>query len=258
MKLRPSRPGGRRALGLAAAVLTATALLPAGAAAAWPSSQDVYVSPWGNDAGAGSVWQPVRSLPRAQQLVRERAGHLRADLTVHLSPGTYRLDSPLELTSADSGANGHRIVWQGAPGTVVSGGKQVTGWQPVAGRPGLYAAPAPAGLDNTRQLYVDGARAQRASGRLPVSVKATDTGYTASADTLAHWRNPSDIELVYTSGEGLWNVERNGLGQWTEPRCRIASAQGTTITMVQPCWDNSNKRVEFPDIPGRTISMVGP
>ncbi len=28
--------------------------------------------------------------------------------------------------------------------------------------------------------------------------------------------------------------------------------------MVQPCWDNSNKRVEFPDIPGRTVSMVGP
>ncbi|WP_370939349.1 fibronectin type III domain-containing protein [Amycolatopsis sp. cg13] len=258
MKLRPARASGRRALGLAAAVLTATALLPAGAAAAWPGSQDVYVSPWGNDSGSGAAWSPVRTLPRAQQLVRQRAAQLHSDLTVHVASGTYRLDKPLELDAADSGTNGHRVVWQGSPGTVVSGGKQVSGWRPVAGRPGLYSAPAPAGLDNTRQLYVDGVRAQRASGRLPVTVKATDTGYTASADTMARWRNPSDLELVYTSGEELWNVERNGLGQWTEPRCPVASATGTTITMAQPCWDNSTKRVMFADIPGRSVNMVGP
>lgn len=116
----------------------------------------------------------------------------------------------------------------------------------------------PQGLTDTRQLYVDGVRAQRARGAVPVGLTQTATGYTASADTLAHWKRPSDAEFVYTSGEALWNVERNGLGQWTEPRCRIAAAEGTTITMVQPCWDNSNKRVEFPDIPGRTVSMVGP
>ncbi|WP_020657548.1 fibronectin type III domain-containing protein [Amycolatopsis benzoatilytica] len=259
MKLRrPSRPGGRRAFGLAVAALTATALLPAGVAAAWPGSQDVYVSPWGNDFGSGAVWSPVRTLPRAQQLVRQRAAHLNADLTVHVASGTYRLDQPLVLDASDSGSPGHRVIWQGSPGTVVSGGKQVTGWRPVAGRPGLYSAPAPAGLDNTRQLYVDGARAQRASGRLPVTVKATETGYTASSDALAHWRNPSDLELVYTGGEGLWNVGRSGLGQWTEPRCPIASAQGTTITMAQPCWDNSTKRLMFADIPGRSVNMVGP
>lgn len=108
------------------------------------------------------------------------------------------------------------------------------------------------------QLYVDGVRAQRARGAVPVRLTQTAVGYTASSDTLAHWRHPSDAEFVYTSGEALWNIERNGLGQWTEPRCRIAAAEGTTIMMVQPCWDNSNKRVEFPDIPGRTVSMVGP
>ena len=62
----------------------------------------------------------------------------------------------------------------------------------------------------------------------------------------------------YTAGEALWNVRRYGLGQWTEPRCPVASISGTTITMAQPCWDNSTKRVIFPNIPGRTINMVGP
>ncbi|MFG2786416.1 fibronectin type III domain-containing protein [Streptomyces sp. NPDC048419] len=150
------------------------------------------------------------------------------------------------------------MVWQGTGTTVVSGGRQVVGWRQVPGRRGLWSAPAPQGLTDTRQLYVDGVRAQRASGTVPVQLTQTATGYTASSDTIARWKHPSDAEFVYTSGEALWNVERNGLGQWTEPRCRIASAEGTTITMAQPCWDNSNKRVEFPDIPGRTVSMVGP
>jgi hypothetical protein len=113
-------------------------------------------------------------------------------------------------------------------------------------------------VDNTRQFYVDGDREQRARGPVPVTLTKSAAGYTASADTLAHWRNHGDMEFVYTAGEALWNIERDGLGQWTEPRCPIASISGTAVTMAQPCWDNSTKRVEFPDIPGRTVSMVGP
>ncbi|MFF4488629.1 fibronectin type III domain-containing protein [Streptomyces sp. NPDC001544] len=221
-------------------------------------TSDVYVSPVGDDHADGTVKHPVRTLERARDLVRARVADLHGDLTVHLAPGTYRQSEPLVLDARDSGTGGHRVVWQGGDGTVVSGGSRVTGWHPVAGRTGLWSAPAPRGLTDTRQLYVDGVRAQRARGAVPVTLTQTATGYEASSDTIAHWKHPSDAEFVYTSGEALWNVERNGLGQWTEPRCRIAAAEGTTITMAQPCWDNSNKRVEFPNIPGRTVSMVGP
>jgi hypothetical protein len=255
------RTGHRRALALGGAVFLATALLGTGSAAAdqqGGSRQDVYVTPHGSDSAPGTQARPVRTVERAQELVRQRAPRLTTDLTVHLAPGVFRLTKPLTLDARDSGANGHRIIWQGSGQTVLSGGRQVTGWRPVPGRPGLYSAPAPAGLDNTRQLYVNGVREQRTQGPLPVSLKATSTGYTASADTLAHWRNPADIEMVYTAGEALWNVERAGLGQWTEPRCPIGSVSGTTVTMAQPCWDNSTRRIVFPDIPGRTVNMVGP
>jgi hypothetical protein len=255
------RTGRRRAFALVGAVFLATGLLGAGSAIAdqrGGSRQDVYVTPRGSDSAPGTQFRPVRTVERAQELVRQRASRLTTDLTVHLAPGVFRLEKPLVLDSRDSGANGHRIIWQGSGQTVLSGGRQVTGWSPVPGRTGLYSAPEPAGMDNTRQLYVNGVREQRAQGPLPVSLKATDTGYTASADTLAHWRNPSDIEMVYTAGEALWNVQRAGLGQWTEPRCPIGSASGTTVTMAQPCWDNSTRRVVFPDIPGRTVNMVGP
>ncbi|GHI42228.1 fibronectin type III domain-containing protein [Streptomyces violascens] len=242
------------ALGVLGLVPSATARSP------HASFADVYVSPTGSDLADGTARYPVRSLSRARDLARGGAAHQRADLTVHLAAGTYRTDKPLELDARDSGRNGHRIIWQGAGAgaTVISGGRKVEGWQPVSGRPGLWSAPAPQGLTDTRQLYVDGVRGQRARGEVPVALTVTPTGYTATSDAIARWRHPSDAEFVYTSGEALWNVERNGLGQWTEPRCRIASAEGTAITMTQPCWDNSNKRVEFPDRPGRTVSMVGP
>ncbi len=255
-----SRRGIRRDVGVAAVLAVVGALVvgPGIASAGTGGSQDVFVSPNGSDSGPGTVFRPVRTLQRAQDLVRTRDQNMAADLTVHLAPGVFRLSQPLTLTAADSGSNGHRVIWQGSGATELSGGRQVTGWQPVPGRPGLFAAPAPAGLDNTRQLYVNGVREQRAQGTVPVTLTATATGYTASAPTMAGWRNPGDIEFVYTAGEALWNVRRYGLGQWTEPRCPIASISGTPITMAQPCWDNSTKRVIFPNIPGRTINMVGP
>ncbi|NDZ81391.1 fibronectin type III domain-containing protein [Streptomyces sp. SID10853] len=245
------------ALGVPGSV-TAAGADPGDRGSAGSHSADVYVTPSGDDHAQGTARRPVRTLQRARDLARTRSAHHHGDLTVHLASGTYRTARPLVLDARDSGHDGHRIIWQGTGSTVISGGKKVQGWQPVHGRPGLYSAPAPQGLTDTRQLYVDGVRAQRARGEVPVGLTATPAGYTTTADTIAHWRHPSDAEFVYSSGEELWNVERNGLGQWTEPRCRIASAKGTTLTMVQPCWDNSNKRVEFPDVPGRTVSMVGP
>ncbi|MFJ8358251.1 fibronectin type III domain-containing protein [Streptomyces sp. NPDC093984] len=246
----------------AALVTLVSALLalgvPGAVAQAPAATSDLYVAPAGNDHADGTARHPVRTLERARDLARVRAAHLTADLTIHLASGTYRRTDPLVLDARDSGTGGHKVIWQGTGATVISGGRQVTGWRPVEDRPGLWSAPAPHGLTDTRQLYVDGVRAQRARGAVPVTLTQTATGYTASSDTVARWKRPSDAEFVYTSGEALWNIERNGLGQWTEPRCRIASAEGTTITMAQPCWDNSNKRVEFPDIPGRTVSMVGP
>jgi hypothetical protein len=240
-----------RLLALAAAVASAGALMSA-VPAAHAATQDVYVSTHGDDRAPGTVFRPVRTLERARALVRSR--HPAGDLTVHLAPGVYRLSRPLELGAQDSGADGHRVIWQGSPGTVISGGRQVTRWK--RDKNGLWSAPAPVG--QTRQLYINGVRAERAHGTLPVTLTATGTGYTASGDALSAWRNPGDIEFVYTAGEPMWNVQRYGLGQWTEPRCDIASISGTTITMTQPCWDNSTKRVVFPDIPGRTVNMVGP
>ncbi len=135
----------------------------------------------------------------------------------------------------------------------------VTGWRQIDAAKNLWAAPAPAALVNTRQLYVNGVRAQRAHGRVPVALKQTKAGYEAAAPVMAGWRNPQDIEFVYTGGNSLLSESEQGLGSWTEPRCPIATIKDTQIVMAQPCWNNSTRRVMLS--PGkfkRTANLVGP
>lgn len=222
----------------------------------------LYVSPAGDDANPGTAERPVRTLAHARDLARELIPSMHGDLTIWLAGGVYRLGQPLVFGPEDSGANGHDVIYAAQPGArpVLSGGVRITGWKQVDAARNLWAAPAPATLVNTRQLYIDGVRARRTRGRLPVTLTETPTGYTASSPLLSHWRNPADIEFVYTGGNALWSERSVGLGAWTEPRCPVARIDGATILMAQPCWDNSTKRVMLPRSSGfhRTANLVGP
>ncbi|HTR40832.1 MAG TPA: fibronectin type III domain-containing protein [Pseudomonadales bacterium] len=223
---------------------------------------DLYISPTGNDSNPGTQAQPIRTLAHARDLVRGMNQNMTGDITVWLAGGTYRLAEPLVLGAQDSGSGGHNIIYAAMDGQtpIISGGVQVTGWKLVDAGKNLWSAPAPAGLQNTRQLYVNGVRALRTQGRLPVKLTETKTGYTADSPAMANWRNPVDIEFVYTGGNDIWSERSSGLGPWTEPRCPVAGIDGTTITMAQPCWDNSTKRVPLPPEVGfkRPANLVGP
>jgi hypothetical protein len=233
----------------------ATGALVAGVALALPAhaatAVTFYVSPAGSDSNSGiSASSPFRTLAAAQTAVRGVDHSTASSITVSLAGGIYRLTGPLTFTAADSGDGAvGDIRWQAASGQfpVVSGGTQITGWTKYDSAKNIWSAPAPSSLD-TRQLYVNGTRAIRATGALPVSVKQTSTGYTtSSSDPMASWRNRSAIEFVYRSGMGLW----------TEPRCPVASITAGAITMGQPCWNNSTKRVLRTDGSGRTYELVG-
>jgi hypothetical protein len=213
-------------------------------------SAQVYVSPSGDDVNPGSQARPVRSLERARLLAR--TAPLRA---VILAPGTYRLARTFYLDSRDAGTSFTGPV-SGEP-AIVSGGIALGDWRLVDQRRNLWSAAAPAALTNARQLYVDGVRATRTRGRVPLPITQTAAGYTIDAPAITIPRNPSDLEFVYTGGNTLWSEHSQGLGPWTEPRCPVASIVGTTITMAQPCWDNSTKRVML-ESGQRTANLVGP
>jgi len=217
----------------------------------------IYVSPTGNDAHAGTQASPVQTLQRALAL-----SHSQKTSRIVLRGGTYRLTEPLRLSPADSGTAGHDLVFTAAPGQhpVLSGAIRIEHWRLIDPVRHLWSAPVPDSVSNTRQLYINGVRATRTRARVPVALTETPTGYTASGDVMAAWKNPSDIEFVYTGGNSVWSERSEGLGSWDEPRCPVASIQGDVITMAQPCWDNSTKRVMLPgnEFHGRTANLVGP
>ena len=92
---------------------------------------ELFVSPIGNDANAGTKAKPFMSLERARDAVRL----IKRDqeVIVWLRGGVYERKNLLGLTAEDSGSSQHPVAWRGFPGEEVRivGGKVVTGWKPV-------------------------------------------------------------------------------------------------------------------------------
>lgn len=188
----------RRALILAAAL----AAIPGAHAALW-------VSPAGDDSAPGTEEQPLRTIERARDLVRGMNGDMSDDITVFIS-GTYRLAQPIEFGAQDSGTNGFSVVYTAAPGEhpVVSGGLPVTGWTLSDSARNLWSAPAPEGLANSRDLFVNGSPAVRTRVRLAHPVPETPED-ASKPDPWALWKNPADVELIGPVPDAIWS-ERSG------------------------------------------------
>jgi hypothetical protein len=207
---------------------------------------ELFVSPSGKDSWPGTRSQPFASLRRAQRAVRARTAAMGSDVVVNLRGGTYRLRRPLRLSAAagDSGANGHRVIYQAyGYGTaarervVISGGRRVTGWRRSEKVKGAWRADV--GELETRQLFVDGRRARRSAlGRgLPGKAIRVRTGYATRNTVPQFWRRPEDMELVFNGGKG-------GV-QYSEARCGVSRIRGdrewSLIVLDEPCWGNLKK-----------------
>ncbi len=212
-----------------------------------------WVSPSGKDANPGTQQAPFLTLQRARDAVRDlpSAAFEDEDVYVYIEAGTYRLAQPLELDYRDSGRKGHNVVYSAAPGAnpVISGAIQVKGWI-YNSMLGLYTASVTP--TQSRQLYVNGNRAQRAqtiptpsvgypAGFLPqwTTSGPANGGIAYTTTTLnptawqypTEWTNQSDIEAVI-------------LTQWKMMRVPVSSVTGNTtsglILMQQPAWNNAN------------------
>jgi hypothetical protein len=203
-------------------------VIPGASAVAQAATTTFYLSPTGRDSNPGTSARPFRTLDRARGAARNVRRPLHGNIVVRLLGGTYRLNRPLTLQAADSGANGYDVVYAAAAGAhpLISGGRRITGWAMFDRARGIYRART-RGL-STRQLYVDGRRAVRAQSALnPSGFTKTATGYTTTNAAMARWRNPTDIEVLSN-----W--------RWKSFRCPVASIVGNQITMAQPCWHNAN------------------
>ncbi|GLY88551.1 hypothetical protein [Actinoallomurus iriomotensis] len=120
------------ALGLLAAAPAAASGAAAQTAPCHPT--EFYVSPNGADSAGGTVRSPWRTVQHARDYIAGHGlnRHMHCDIDVNLRAGDYPVDQTIAFTGADSGSNGHRVVYRSSDGpgkARLLGAKQVTGWE---------------------------------------------------------------------------------------------------------------------------------
>ncbi len=120
-------------------------------------AKDLVVAPYGNDSADGFE-KPLSSISMAIRKAREIRRNGKTDsIIIHIVKGTYRLYEPIFIRPEDS-----KLKIVGDPGTVISGGIEVTGWKRdgklwVADVPDFNGHPL-----EFRQMWVNGLKAIRA------------------------------------------------------------------------------------------------
>jgi hypothetical protein len=98
-------------------------------ALALPAHADVYIATDGNDANPGTRAMPLRSLEKAQDLMRQQRadGQPREASTVWIAGGVYYLAKSFELDSNDSGAKESPVAYRAVVGQQVRlvGGRRI-------------------------------------------------------------------------------------------------------------------------------------
>lgn len=254
------------------------ALLGAALVAAPPAfaaSGPYYVSPSGNDSNPGTVSAPFKTIERARDVVSTVNSSMGAPIVVYLRGGEYVLDQTIVFDASDSGQNGHRITYAAYADEkpIISGGYKLSGWTRIAGGLDIWKATVPAGF-KTRDLYVDGARAEIAGTVNGLQPDANQGGSLGSGDPFvgAEWQQTSTGYVVHDARPQAWGagvefvwsgIGANTTNGWAEPRCRVASvapksgaSDWSVITMEQPCYANVTTQKNEPAFAVREPSRI--
>jgi hypothetical protein len=219
---------------------------------------EFYVDPVvGSDAHIGSVQFPFKTLEKARDTVRAITESMSGDVTIYLRggeydysdtyttrevslynyPGTtdlgrrYQVKTGFQLTPADSGKNGHYVIYKSFPGeqAVITSGKKVTGWSLYDAHHNIYRAHLGPGIE-TRQFYLNGEPAIRArSEAMPANLRfQASYGFSTTDNAMASWNNKSDMEIAF---QVHWGNHRGPISDIVE------AAPVTRIVMERPFWD---------------------
>ena len=193
-------------------VLVATAMA---AIIASPAGPGVVVDTrHGNDAtGIGTLSNPFLTVSRA--LVAARAAHQA--MPIVLRGGVHILQDPIVLMPSDNGLVLESHLNESA---TLSGGIPLSDWKPHATVPNLFQHAMPSDAPAfARQLWVDGARANRTRAAAPPVARwwastSYDDAYETDEPSVLEWRNPGDVELIF-------HPRYPARGGYTEHRCPL-------------------------------------
>jgi hypothetical protein len=213
----------------------ATTVAEAGPSQQTPvASADFYVASGGKDSNPGTAQEPLATLTKARELVRQRvAAGLTRNVLVLIRGGIYEQATTLDFGPQDSGTEKYSITYAAYPGekVVLSGGRKISGWKRGEGE--IWTAELPevkAGKWYFRQLFVGDRRAVRARTPNPTDPKPAwwhiktstakmepppeNVAITLSVDhPMKAWKNASDVELVFMDNN---EVARRRVGSLNE------------------------------------------
>ena len=225
------------------------------------SSQDLFVSPQGNDTWSGRLPAPnaeltdgpFATITRARDAVREMkaTASLPPALTVWLRGGRHALTAPITFTHEDTAPVTYAAYSGETP--VLSGGARIAGWQ-VETRDGKTVWTADvSGLRYFRQLFVNGERRHRAR-RPKVNINAARNGgnetfyrmedvpeitfqaalfdggnsFIAAPGDVQRWQYLHDAEVVVLH---YWIEERMPITAFDETTRRVTSSRRSMFSL---------------------------
>ena len=175
---------------------------------------------------------PLASLVGARDAIRKlkAAGPLQQPIRVRIQSGEYAIREPIAFEPQDSGTDQCPISYLGDPDSrpIISGGRQITGWQKQGDRWVAHLPEVEAGQWTFAALWVNGERRTRArmpnedyfytAGKAPPSIDPT-TGKSASSAHIAFRFKPGDIRQFSHLDDAVVVVYQS----WEVGHQRIAS-----------------------------------
>ncbi len=200
-----------------------------------------FVSPAGDDQNPGTEDAPFLTLAKARDVVREANDQMDADIHVYLRDGTYRLTETVVFGAADSGKNGHRIIYQAYPGEtpVLSGSTQVSGW--TALDQDVYEAPL-GRAKKLRNLYVNDARARMTSkqvsslggyGTYSVTAGQADWAWASGSGSDGISYSMNDVPAIANNTDDLEIVNGTTWNENIVCTRDVVSADGNRVLLLQ-------------------------
>jgi hypothetical protein len=176
---------------------------------------ELYLSPTGKDTGSGTAAEPLATLARARDLVRDAiARGIDEDITVWLAGGVYPITETVLFGPQDSAPAGRTVTYAAMADQwpVLSGGVPVEGWRrpdkaleglPADSAAHIWVADCPAGIGRIGALFDRAGLLQRAASPRRVTAEESEehesrTELVFEAGDIRAWPNLEDVELFMT------------------------------------------------------------
>lgn len=154
----------------------------------------------GSDSYRGTKDAPFKTVKRATEAVKSISGLMTGDIYVWFADGRYELSEPVKFEKRTGGKDNYKVIYKAMKDAepVISGGKQITGWELFDSEKNIYRASARGVY--SRHFSVDGVlqvRARTDGGLDNVKLDYGKIGFTSSNVEFASYRNKEDIESVH-------------------------------------------------------------